>query len=1123
MKIVLRKLLMLVSKYTLRLFIIQVICMNFVLAGPSTGQDLDNVKVSMSVSNARLTDILLDIENKTEFVFAYAESIKTLKQTYDLNVSDVSLRTVLEHLSLKGSIQFQRINTTISVVHVEKPKEKVVVPIVTLITITGRVLDETNTPLPGVNVVLKGTTNGTVTDSDGNYSLAIPDDAAGGTLMFSFIGYSTVEEVIAGRTTIDVTLKADVQALNEVVVIGYQTVEKRDLTGAVSTVSPSVSNKVTATSLAESIQGLAPGVTVRNGGAPGQMSRIEIRGAASMTNTDPLYVIDGMIADANTTINNNDIESIQILKDASAAAIYGSRAANGIIIITTKKGKEGIPRLSFSAKYGVQQLPKRYDVMNSTDFAAMQRQQYENAGLTPPSSVGSNFDPSINTDWQEEMIQTGNLEDYNLSMSGGSSNGSYLISGSYFKNNGVLIGHSFNRGSLRLNTTTTRGRFTFGENLLITYSQQKTPREGNPFYDTPQMLPIIPVRSPDYITDLNPDGFGIGTTDAVTYAYNPVAVNKLSLGTSNYAKIVGNAYVDAKIAEWLTYRFNAGIEVSYDFNKTIRKLGIWQYNAAPKPSSIDEERSRFLSLLFEHTLNFNKTFADHRLNGVIGISNQHTTRETTSGGRTDLQVFDGEPMPTIGSATGVATSGGGVPVDFRIFGYLGRVNYAYKDKYLLTVTGRVDQDSRFGENYRSGVFHSEALAWRISEENFFEVDWVSELKLHASYGELGINPVNSWDYTTYINNAPRAVFGDDQNPYVGITQAQLANPDLKWEERVVKNIGLDASFLDGAVSLAFEAYNSTSKDALARVPVARYLGNLGGDPFVNSVSIRNTGVEFLATYRNNKRDLKWDVSGNFTTINNEVIGVGNRGAGIDYIHVNRARSKVGRSLGEWFLIRTDGLFQSQAEIDNYRSSNGTVIQPNAKPGDVKYLDLDDNGTINSDDRDFVGSPWPTLQAGMQANMSYRQFSLNLQFVGVFGNKVYNDVGRILDSYQRTNFRSDISPWTESNTGTSDPRLGLDSDQGIIDNNRGDSDRWIENGSYVRLRNIELGYSLSSERLSKWKLQSARVYISGQNLLTFTSYDGLDPEVAQGSILERGMDAGLWPASRVYSLGLQIEF
>jgi TonB-linked SusC/RagA family outer membrane protein len=1130
MKKVLLKLLMLVSRYTLRLFLIQVICINFALAGASSGQDLDQVKVSLSLNRAKITDIFQALEHKTSFRFAYPESINQLNKTYDIHYSEASMRKVLKDLSLQGSLCFNRINNTISVIYIE-PEHAPLAPAPITITISGKVLDDTGNPLPGVNVLLKGTSSGTVTDADGNYTLTIGDDDANGTLVFSFIGYATLEEPINSRTAININLKSDMTALSEVVVIGYQTVEKRDLTGAVSVVNPATSNRVTANSLGESIQGLAPGVTVRNGGAPGQMARIEIRGAASMTNTDPLYIIDGMIADANTTINNNDIESIQILKDASAAAIYGSRAANGVIIVTTKKGKEGPAKITFSAKYGAQHIPKQWDVMNSSEFAAMQRTQYQNSGVTPLPSVGSNFNPAINTDWQKEMLRTGNMQDYNLSMSGGSVTSSYMISGSYYKNEGVVIGNSFNRGSLRINTSTTKGRVTFGENLVLTNTNTKLPREGNAFYDMPQVLPVIPVQGSRYVNAENPEGWGIGTTDAISYAFNPVAVKNLSLGTSNYAKAVGNVYADAKLASWLTYRFNAGLEVSFDLNKTVRKLGVWQYGAAPKPSSVDEDRSRFLSLLFEHTLNFNKTFGDHSLNGVLGISSQHTSRENTSGGRADLQVFNGVPMTTIGSATGVANSGGGTPVDYRIFGYLGRVNYAYKDKYLVTLTGRIDKDSRFGANYRTGTFHSEAVAWRISSEDFYNIDWMNSLKLHASYGELGINPLNSWDYSAFINNAPRAILGDNQTPNVGMTQAQLTNPDLRWEARKVKNIGVDASFLQDRVSLSIEAYNSLSQDALVQLPVAGYLGNLGGNPFVNAASVRNTGIEVMATYRSNQRAVKWDISGNFTTIKNTVEDVGNQGKGIDYIQVGNTRTKVGRSLGEWYLIRTDGLFQSQAEIDNYKNSKGMVIQPNAKPGDVKYIDRNGDGTINVDDRDFVGSPWPKLQAGLQFNASYKQFSLNVQFVGVFGYKIYNDVKRILDSYQRTNFRRDVSPWSETNTGTSDPRIALDTDQGIIDNNRGDTERWLSNASYVRLRNIELGYQLPSAWLTKLTIQRARIYISGQNLFTITGYNGLDPDVVgntdpnnpQNRILERGVDLGNWPASRVLSAGLQFEF
>ena len=1122
MKIVLLRLFMVLSKYTLRLIIIQVMCMNFVIAKTSLSQNLEDVKISLSLEQASITQVLAEIEKKTDFVFAYAESVRRIETSFTLSYDNASLRAVLEEISARGRLQFKRINNTISVVHFPKTQSKEPA-IVTLLTITGVVSDEQNLPLPGVNVVLKGTTMGTATNADGMYSLSLPDDETDGTLVFSFIGYTTVEEPINGRTTINILLQQDVTSLEEVVVIGYQTVEKKDLTGAVSLVDPEASREVTATSLAESIQGLAPGVTVRNGGAPGQMARIEIRGAASFTNTDPLYVIDGMIADANTTINTNDIESIQILKDASAAAIYGSRAANGVIIVTTRRGEEGEAKVGFSVKYGLQQIPKRWDLMDNEEFAATQRTMYQNSGLTPPASVDADFDPSINTDWQDEMLRTGSMEDYNLTLSGGTKSSTYLISGSYFRNDGVLIGHSFKRGSLRLNSSTTRGRVTFGENLLLTNTNLKTPREGNPFYDMPLMLPVIPVKDPSYISSTNPEGWGIGTTDAVTYAYNPVAVNHLSLGSSNYAKLIGNAYVDVKIADWLNYRFNAGAEVSFDFNKTVRKLGIWQFNGAPKPSSVDEERARFLSLLFEHTLNFKKAFGDHNLNGVVGISQQHTTRETTSGGRTDLQVFNGEYMNTISSAIGLATAGGGTPVDYRIYGTLGRINYSFRDKYLLTLTGRIDRDSRFGENYRTGTFHSEALAWRISEEDFFNLDWVSDLKIHASYGELGIVPLGSWDYTAYINNAPRAVFGANQFPYVGITQAQLANPDLKWEERIVKNLGFDASLMNDRLSLSVEAYNSLSQDALLQLPVAGYLGNLGGNPFVNAGSVRNTGFEFAATFRNGSRPLQWEISLNATTINNTVEDVGNRGEGIDYIQIGNTRTKVGRSLGEWYLIRTDGLFQSQTEVDSYVGSTGTMIQPFAKAGDVKYVDLNGDGVINAGDRDFVGSPWPSLQSGMQLNASYKQFNLGIQLVGVFGYEIYNDVRKITDGYQNTNFRNDISPWTESNTSTGDPRLGRDTEQGIIENNRSDSERWLEDGSYLRLRNVEFGYRLPQELLNRISFRTARVFISGQNLLTFTKYSGLDPDVVGNGLYERGLDNGNWPASRVISFGIQCEF
>ncbi|RAJ92642.1 TonB-linked SusC/RagA family outer membrane protein [Larkinella arboricola] len=993
--------------------------------------------------------------------------------------------------------------------------------------ITGQVVDETNSPLPGASIIEKGTQNGTTTDADGNFALNVADDAT--TLTVSSVGYVTQDVTIANQTTVTIKLVPDNRTLNEVVVIGYQTVRKRDVTGANDVISPEQANRVTANSLAESIQGLSPGVTVRNTGVPGQQASVQIRGVASFLNTDPLYVIDGMIADANVTINNDDIESIQVLKDASAAAIYGSRAANGVIIITTKQGKEGPTRVSFSAKYGVQNVYKRWDVMDASGFAALQRQQYENSGQTPPASVATGtFNPNINTDWQDQVLRTGSLQDYNLTLSGGTKTGSYLVSGSYFKNAGYVTGSDFDRASLRINTRSELGRFTVGENLVLTNSNIQNFPAGNPIYDMAQMLPVIPVQDPRYINASNPLGYGIGTyPDAVTYAYNPVAVRNLASNRNNFAKAVGNAYLDFKFADWLTYRFNAGLEVSFDYNQTLRRIGVYQYNAAVVPSSVGETRSRYYSLLFEHTLNFNRTFGKHSINGVVGISQQTARSDNTGGSRTNLATSGGQYFSTINAATGISNSAGGTPTHYKILGYLGRINYAYNDTYLLTLTGRVDQDSRFGSNYRTGFFPSVAGAWRISQEKFFSVPWISDLKVSASYGKLGIvvPTLGSFPYTAFINNNPRAIFGPDQIPNVGAYQAQLANPDLRWEERLSQNYGVTASFLNNRITAEVNYYNALSSDALLNLPVPGYLGNLQGNPYVNTASIRNLGVEMAVTYRNNQHALKWDVSGNLTTIKNRVENVGNQGQDINYIQSGNTRSQVGRPVGQWYVLKTDGIFQTQEEVNNYKGPTGTLIQPDAKPGDIRYVDTNGDGRITqNDDRQFVSSPWPKLQAGAQLNASYNQFSLNLQFVGVFGYTVYNSVRRALDSYQNTNFRTDVNPWSPTNTSTDDPRIGLEAgNQGIIANNFAYTDRWLENASYGRLRNIEVGYTLPQTLLSRIKVRNARVYLSGQNIFTVTGYSGMDPDVTGVNIQERGGDDGHWPSPRVISLGLSGEF
>ena len=994
-------------------------------------------------------------------------------------------------------------------------------------SLSGTVKDSEGVPLLGANILVVNSNIGTSTDFDGNFILEnLPANAK--TISVSYLGYKTQIISINGRSFIDIVLEEDINNnLDEIVVIGYQSIKKSDLTGATSLIDPDKSNKNTTNTLAESLQGLTAGVTVRNGGQPGQNSQIEIRGTSSFVNSSPLYIIDGMIADANQTINNNDIESIQILKDASAAAIYGSRAANGVIIVTTKSGKKGPLRISVSLNTGVQNVPKKWDLMNSSEYAAMQTTSYTNSGLTPPLSVGANFNPNIDTDWQDEITRTGNTTDLNISASGGDDNGSYFLSGSHFKNEGVLIGRSFQRSTLRINTELTRGKVTIGENILLSNSNTRQPLgsfdTGNPFYDMVSMLPVIPVKGNEFINDLNPGGWGIGYVDAITYAKNQVAVTDILREKINYAKIVGNAFVKVDLLEGLSYKFNAGVEASFDFSKGIRRNGITQFNAAQRPSFISDNRSRFSSFLMEHTLNFNKSFGDHNINGVVGISDQQTKRDFSLAVRSDITEVGDQIFTEINSTTGTSTSEGAITDDYRTFGYLGRINYDYDNKYYLTFTGRFDKDSRFSKDNRTGFFPSIAGSWRISKEDFFNVSWVNDLKVNASYGELGIVTLGSFDWQGTINNNTRAILGDYAQ--VGSYQASLVNPDLRWENRKTHNFGLETSLFDRSLNVSLAYYNSLSEDALVtNLPIALYLGNLGGTPPVNAGSIRNSGFEMEVSYRNSKNELNWNLGFNLTTIKNRVEEVGNRGEGIDYIQAGLTRSKVGQPLGQWYLLKTDGIFQNQSEIDAH-NLNGNLIQPFAQPGDIRFIDVDGDGSITDEDRTFSGSsPWPTLQTGLQFGANYKGFDLSMQFVGIFGNEIFNGVKRDLDSYQNTNFRTDLSPWTPNNTNTSDTRIGVSSgDQGLVDNARYSTDRWLEDGSYLRLRNIQLGYSLDTDILEKVGLTELRIYASGQNLFTITNYSGLDPDVQGNGILERGLDNGNWPSSRIFSLGLNVEF
>lgn len=1087
----------------------------FALSFQSFSRGFGQGNINLSLKQVQLKDVFKAIEAQGAYRFVYQDQIIPRSQRVSIEVRDASLDEVLQNVLRNTTLTYQQLNEKLVVI---KKSSGTLSAAAAAHTVTGRITSTEGNPLSGVSVQEKGTNNGTTTNEEGRYSLTLADATA--TLVISFVGYAAQEVAVSNRTTVDVQLQVANQQMEQVVVIGYQSVRRRDLTGAVGVINPAAANRNVANTLAESIQGLTPGVTVRNTGAPGGAAKIDIRGAGTFAGNNPLYIIDGMYSDATPDFNPQDVESIQILKDASAAAIYGSRAANGVIIITTKKGRRGPLTVNGSIKAGVQSLHNRYDMMSAAEYRTLATSLYEAGGLDVPTSLTTEFDPSIDTDWQDEFLRRGSIGEYNLGLSGSIKDRvNFYISGNHFQNKGPVIDNDFTRNAFRINTDAKFGRITVGQNLLLSWTKEDpiaaTGVGVNPFVDMITMPPVVALRGDRYISAENPEGWGLGLNNAYlsTLTANVPALQSLDQFEQKNFKIRGNAYLDFRIMEGLMYRFNFGLEKTLDRGFGTRRPGtVRQGTPSPNNNQLATFRSRgeFESKLFEHTVNYDKAFGDHRLSAVAGLS---------------LQRFDFplERFNTIGTNAPVADPYTEIS---NIIGILGRVNYNYKDKYLTSLTFRRDGSSKFSNNNRWGNFPSASVAWRVSQEDFWNVNGINDFKLRASYGSLGNSEfLRGWMYNRFINPFPRAVFGPNQVEQVGGIVTQLAYQELRWERKNTTNFGLDAAFLDNVFTLSADYFIAKTKDVLVDLPISQTTGNAGSNPAVNAASLENRGFEFALTFRpKSTGDFRWDASLNFTTIRNKVIAFGNETT--TYTQLGDARTELGRSIGEWYLLKTAGIFQSQAEVEAHRGKTGQILQPWAKPGDIRYVDVDDNGALDLDkDRYYAGSPWANWESGLQLNASYKNFSINMQWYAVVGNELYNRPRYNVDRMdQNTNFRQGATFWTEQNKSTEWPRAAIGApDQGIQYNVLPQSDRWLESGSYLRLRNLELAYTFNKNLLSRAGLKNSRVFVNGQNLFTFTKYTGLDPDIAGVNIFERGLDNGQYPALRIFSAGVSFGF
>jgi TonB-linked SusC/RagA family outer membrane protein len=997
--------------------------------------------------------------------------------------------------------------------------------------ITGRVTDEKGEGLPGVTVLVKGGTQGTTTDVNGNFTLDVP---ASSTLVISSVGFTTQEIAVNNQTTLAVRLVTNTQNLSEAVVVGYLTQERQNVTGSVATVSGTDVRRAPVPSVGEAIQGRLPGVQVTNSGSPGQGPVVNIRGLGTLggTNSTPLYVVDGLwiepTSSAGRDINPADIESVQVLKDGASLAPYGSSGANGVIIITTKKGKQGVPAISFNASGGVQNLVHRLDLANAAQWAAVNNQAYDNAGQTR-QPYAANLPAGIDTDWQKEFFKQGSVQDYSLGFSGGGPNSNFNVSGGYFKQEGTVIGPKFERFTARVNTGFNRGRLRVGENLQLVRANQ-TYVNGNPFVDVVRMLPVIPVYDPTV-----PGGFGIGNNNAITFGTNPIALQSLLNSTSTNNRVLGNVFGEVQIFDFLRYRLNLGVEYHGFRDQQKRQYGIWRRNDATTPSSFGDDQGNELFGQVENTLTFDKSFGEHNLTAVAGYSRQRRSNDFTRGvnfgygtGPTYYWALDA------GTQTPQAIGSSWVQGKESFFG---QVTYDYDRRFLVTGAFRRDGSSLFAPDVRWGNFGAGSVGWRISKEKFMEnVTAINDLKLRASYGSLGNQYLSgayggSYLYQGALNTNANYVLGGSQSIQNGAIQTTLASV-ARWEERRTQNYGLDLAFLENRFSLSADYYISRTARALIAPNLPGTYGNAGALPYQNLGLLENRGFELRLGYADDRKPFKYGVSANLTTLKNKVLNL-NDGAAVEGGPTNFllggpnniTRTEVGYEIGSFYLYQFDGIYQS----------GDKNIPTGLKAGDVRYRDNNGDGQITDADRVHVGRVFPKIQYGLNLTASYGGFDVAAFFQGVQGNTVFNEDRYWLErTDDNNNHLANFSPWTPTNPSTTTPRAiiaGAPNIAGAVDasgeagnNDRYNTTRWLENGSYMRLKNVQIGYSLPKAMLERTKyIGSLRFVLTGQNVFTVTKYTGFDPETVGQGALARGVDQGSYPNLRSFTLGVQAGF
>jgi len=1012
--------------------------------------------------------------------------------------------------------------------------------------IKGKVTDDAKTPLAGVSIAIKNTQRGTVTAPDGTFSITAANNE---TLVFTFIGFNPREIVVSPTADFNITLSPNVKNLEQTVVVGYGVQRKATVTGSVASVNGKTLNELPVASVQQALQGRVPGLTVTNNGSPGSDPIVRIRGISSISYaSDPLYVIDGFPTSNLASFDSKDVLSVEVLKDASAAAIYGSRATNGVIIITTKKGNSsGKLDVRLDTYTGVQSAWKKIDLLNTQQYLQYERALNGAAGISkPPRLEDANWNSPIydgtsqtyaqtNTDWQDAYFRSGLITQTNLSVSGASEKSSFYMSSGYFKQDGIAQGVNYERGNFRINSEHhISNMFTVGENLLLAYSNQRydnTSGNRTRLANVIRSLPYLPVYDPTTQGGFRNAENSVDGADPT----NPVE-DALLLGDAHRKtfKLLGTVYAQVNFTPWLSFRSVFGADYVGQFQHEFIPI----YNDKGRNATvaaITDQRSNRTTLLYTEQLTFDKIFGGHHVNAIAVFERQ----PSNSFGESQKGNQSTNDIETLVGATNVSAYSS--TTSTLIQSYIGRLSYDYNSKYLLSAAIRRDGLSVWAPGKKFQNFPSVSAGWRIHKEGFMQsVNAVSELKLRGGWGITGLNAIgifpalqnsilpNEYPWQAIVQaNGATYPFGNAVTVGNASYYNQLASADLEWEKTRQVNVGLDLGLFDNKITFTAEWYRRLTDNLILTIPTPPSFGYGGAGSQLNAASMKNTGVDLQVGYNHNQGKFNYNVTGNIGFIRNKILSLNtpnatiDAGSDADFGNGNMTRTVAGQPIQSFYGYLTDGIFQNQAEVEKGPVQlPGTDPAKSTAPGDIRFKDLNGDGAITSADRTFLGSYIPKYTYSLNYSANWKQFDVSVFFQGVQGNKIFNGT-RVLREGMARLFGAGtevLNAWTPEHTNTNIPRAI----SGDPNTNLRVSDRWIENGSYLRLKNLMIGYTL--RRNSIHYINSFRVYVSSQNLLTFTKYKGWDPEIgSKNTTLTNGIDYGQYPAARSFQLGLQVGF